>query len=759
MRNGNVMRWWKPGLAGLIVLWAATCLASPSFLSKIQSRELLRPARALAFTADEALLLVAHTNDSRDGVVTLLDRQALKLINQIVSPQNPPVFIKTSPEQRLLIFGGEKRLELWEIGELSPDPTLIPESHKRWSKEVHATHGLFRVKSSVFDWSDGSGVHSLHLESLKESEILSHSSGVQHFAMDEQELLLAWSEPSSSRIQFHYLQSDRKIPPLDYHLFPLADFHFTTPQHLLSLDQARNLIRGSVRTRIKLSNPKINGTQSNEIARSLTFLYQDQVFLVTTQNQDESSGFAYVLDKHGTMFHRIPVSWPEAVSVSPTGAYVALAGAAPNQLVLLRSALNIPPETYLRHLMESGANETARRYRNHLDSESAVGVEPVDESGTTLRILEENLKVSERMGQWLEVEQLSEEILTISPNNSTALDAKQRLQSRQDDLQVKKANQLLANQDYERAITLLTQIPPSSPHYSEARQLISVAELQAQLILTLQNAEKEIRLQNWKGATVHLQKALKKDPENERALEMLELVETQEQQVWLTYILIAAGLAVLLVGSGVWAVKNRTQWTGWILGEELQSPLSQQTTQSQASSQQTGRSIEEDIRQFAKALDKTKALLRLLKQRDILHEHTTRLMDFEAEVVAMEREAQRPEANLRDLASKLLVLQQTLRSLRFKAASSSRKPSAPPPVPEVTSPDHYQLLGVSKSASLEEIKRAYHEKLKEYHPDRHQQAEFEWIREQAEAMTRQVREAYDTLSDPQSRKQYNQTLG
>ncbi|MDP7630785.1 MAG: hypothetical protein QGF03_09465, partial [SAR324 cluster bacterium] len=85
-----------------------------------------------------------------------------------------------------------------------------------------------------------------------------------------------------------------------------------------------------------------------------------------------------------------------------------------------------------------------------------------------------------------------------------------------------------------------------SPHYSEARQLISVAELQAQLILTLQNAEKEIRLQNWKGATVHLQKALKKDPENERALEMLELVETQEQQVWLTYILIAAGLAVLL---------------------------------------------------------------------------------------------------------------------------------------------------------------------------------------------------------------------
>ena len=239
---------------------------------------------------------------------------------------------------------------------------------------------------------------------------------------------------------------------------------------------------------------------------------------------------------------------------------------------------------------------------------------------------------------------------------------------------------------------------------------------------------------------------------------MLELVETQERQVWLTYFLIATGFAILLVGSGIWVIKNRTRWTGWILGEEPQSPSSQQTAPSQASFQQTGRSIEEDIRQFAKALDKTKELLRLVKQRDILQEHTTRLMDFEAEVVAMEHEAQRPEAKLRDLASKLLVLQQTLRSLRFKAASSSRKPS-PPPVPKTTSPDHYQLLGISKSASLEEIKRAYHEKLKEYHPDRHQQTEFEWIREQAEAMTRQVREAYDTLSDPQSRKQYNQTLG
>ncbi len=752
------MRWWKFWLVGLAISWAATCFASPSFLSQIQSQESPNSIHALAFTADEALLLVAYTNDSGDGVVSLLDRNTLKAVNQVISPQNPPIFVKASPSQRLLILGGEKRLELWKIGEFPPDSSPLPESYRLWSKEVRAAHGAFRENSETFDWSDNTGVHSLNLKSLKESELLSHSPGVQHFATDQEELLLAWSEPASARIQFHHLRSERKIPPLDYHLFPVVDFVFASSQHLLSLDQAQNLIRGSVRTRIRLSSPKISGTGPNEVARTLTPLYQDQVFLITTQSPVASSGFAYVLDKNGNTFHRIPVSQPEAVVVSPTGAYVALTGETPKRLVLLRSALSIPPETYLRRLVESGAKDTARRYRNHLDSEAALSAKP-DDTGTTLRILEANLKVSERMGQWLEVEKLTEEILAIAPNNATALDAKQRLQSRQDALQVEKANQLLANQDYERAITLLTQIPSSSSHYSEARQFISVAELQAQLVLTLQNAEKEIRLQNWEGAKVHLQKALTKSPEHEQALAMLELVESEQRQAWLTYFLIAAGFVALLVGSGIWAVKNRERWTGWILGEEARPSPSQQAPQPEAASQQTGRSLEEDIRQFTKALEKTKELLRLTQQRDVLHEHTTRLIDFEAEVSAMEREAQRPEANLRELSSKLLVLQQTLRSLRFKAASSSRKPAPPPPAPKADTPDHYQVLGVSKSASLEEIKRAYHEKLKDYHPDRHQQAEFEWIREQAEAMTRQVREAYDILSDSQSRQRYDQTLG
>lgn len=50
--------------------------------------------------------------------------------------------------------------------------------------------------------------------------------------------------------------------------------------------------------------------------------------------------------------------------------------------------------------------------------------------------------------------------------------------------------------------------------------------------------------------------------------------------------------------------------------------------------------------------------------------------------------------------------------------------AAPPPRPPAGTPppdsggDPYRILGVTRSASAEEIARAYRERLKEYHPDR-----------------------------------------
>jgi DnaJ-class molecular chaperone len=68
--------------------------------------------------------------------------------------------------------------------------------------------------------------------------------------------------------------------------------------------------------------------------------------------------------------------------------------------------------------------------------------------------------------------------------------------------------------------------------------------------------------------------------------------------------------------------------------------------------------------------------------------------------------------------------------------------------------DYYKILGVSRSASQEEIKKAYRKLALKWHPDRVAPEK----KDEAQAKFQEIGAAFDVLSDPEKKRIYDQVF-
>lgn len=324
------------------------------------------------------------------------------------------------------------------------------------------------------------------------------------------------------------------------------------------------------------------------------------------------------------------------------------------------------------------------------------------------------------------------------------------------------------NENFEAALGFIKRIPLNDPDFKKSRELQKQIKHRLEMRGELNAALQEYRRGNLESARILLENILARSPDNAEAKRYLDLVESKLARgtglkiLLAFFILLLLGLLAYLIWKYRELIRTKAEAAG--LKKEGASKKSQ---------------VVKGRREFIMRLEETKKMLKKAVVLDRKGQYKDKWIEFSGNLSDIEKRAKVKDKFLTDLGDQLLKIQQ--RILKLAPAARIKKQKVDPQTStktddaadesdqdqstekeqpgaedskKKTNPDYYQILGVSRNASAEEIKRAYHQKMKSYHPDKHNASDFDWVKEEAARMSAEIQEAYSVLSDPQKRRAY-----
>ena len=741
---------------------------------------------AVAINADETIIAAAIAQGSGAGNgrwrVVLTDRPSMGRLGMIDVQVGARPRLRFSPVADLLLVGGSEALELWGLPISPMDPKVpLGKNQRRWRVEFPGNDGpgkaAFGTPPSRVYWIAAGALHGKgvviggagedrpawkpRLGTLRQFS----------FHPDLQQAIMVLQ--GKKELSLVNLGTDRPAQTLKGHRFEAIGARFGNSGAILSLDRGNTLVLWKGDGALAESRFIEHLPKSFSIA-SFSRLGPGHLLLTGGQG----GAILTPIDRPAAA-GRVAANGPEGIAASPTGRY--LAAALGNTVRLYGFSRPLHPMAYVRRLRARKAYQTAQSYVRLMDSSNispqlksdllnAVGREP---RGNSLQPALSRLRLAVEQGNADRIRREVKRVLRIQPDHSEVAAALRFLRDLEETRVFQRARDALSKGENKIAISLLADgIQEDSRRYPEAMQLIRKAEAKRSVQIMIRQAREKMIAGQYPAADVLLKVALQKDPRNSMALAMRKEIDAHGASAFNSLIVLLAAILAGVGGLAFLAIRYRSRLLPYLkmvrLDEDRQPPAAS-ARDGGARAAWARKATEESARAtprrspakpgaravtrrqlVGKLLEDIEAKIHQVRLADPRQQHTALLMGIEAELQSVTRQLDDPASDLGSIHNRLKTIAAQLNALRFSEPRKQPKKDAGNTL--------YQLLKLNPGATQEEIKSAYHTLIKQYHPDVHNDSQFEWVRTESERMSRRISEAYDVLGDEQRRARYDREL-